>query len=263
MLFYYFQNLFIYHQNSSLEVEFLLSIIARLYHNNIGKIYIPEGPETTHSGSICRSAPPFWFLILKNTLDSSCLCRVTYDIDSTESEHRDQVAVPHSVARITQKFAHILMFWVTLDLSVLFFEIKENFSKSPRLKKTSSNPGSNHARTSLIRPPYFQYLQDPGCRNEFIVILANEQTVDWHSLLCHIWYQDFASFQPLRNLSPLFSLLPLQLSGRFVPRASCSPAPSPQPRSQCHPRVKAPDKWPWYRLNYYALPLASVIVFLS
>ena len=33
--------------------------------------------------------------------------------------------------------------------------------------------------------------------------------------------------------------------------------------SQCHPRVKAPDKWPWYRLNYYALPLVSVIVFLS
>ena len=72
--------------------------------------------------------------------------------------------------------------WVTLDLSVLFFEIKENFSKSPLLKKTSSNPGSNHARTSLIRPPYFQFLQDPGCRNEFIVILANEQTVDWHNM---------------------------------------------------------------------------------
>ena len=96
---------------------------------------------------------------------------------------------------------------VTLDLSELFIEIKENFSTrsisfkditSFKLKKTASN----HARTSLIRPPYFQFLQDPGCRNEFIVILANEQTVDWHSLLCHIWYQDFASFQPLRNFSP-------------------------------------------------------------
>ena len=43
----------------------------------------------------------------------------------------------------------------------------------------------------------------------------------------------------------------------------CISEGSAQPRSQCHPRVKAPDKWPWYRLNYYALPLVSVIVFLN